>query len=233
MKNTSNKSKGISERVAEYIKEKIYNGTYQSGERLLAEREMAEQLGVSRNTIRESYKILEAYGYLKAEHGKGFYITSESEQIRKMTESFIVNTSQIKDLFNIRKVLEEATVVWAIENGTVEHLSELESIIKKANHAITHRKNVVELAEYDLQFHLCLAEMSGNEVAHRIMHHLIDLLAQVRSKSINIPNRAKQSVAEHEQILAAIKDRNVELAKQLMKEHLVSVESAIAEQEKL
>src|SRR5699024_10450050 len=93
MEKTS-KSKGISERVADYIKEQIRRGTYQSGERILAEREMAEQLGVSRNTIRESYKILEAYGYLKAEHGKGFYITSESEQIRKMTESFIVSTSQ-------------------------------------------------------------------------------------------------------------------------------------------
>src|SRR5690625_4249301 len=227
------KGKGISERVADYIKGRIRNGTYQSGERILAEREMAEQLGVSRNTVRESYKILEAYGYLKAEHGKGFYITSESEQIRKMTESFIVSTSQIKDLFNIRKVLEDAAVVWAIENGTAEHLEELESIIKKADHAITHHKSVLVLAEYDLQFHLCLAEMSGNEVAYRIMHHLIDLLAQVRSKSIKIPNRARQSVEEHKQILAAIKDKDVKLAKQLMRQHLVSVETAIARQDKV
>lgn len=71
--------KGISERVAEHIKEQIRDGVYSVGKRIPGEREMVLQLEVSRNTVREAYKTLEAYGYLKAVHGSGMFITSESE----------------------------------------------------------------------------------------------------------------------------------------------------------
>ncbi|GGB54553.1 GntR family transcriptional regulator [Lentibacillus populi] len=227
MKPSFKDKKGISEKVADYIKEQIRAGVYSVGERIPGERDMSIQLEVSRNTVREAYKILEAYGYLKAEHGRGVFIASEAEQIRKMTESFFISSSQISDLFAVRQVLEESVVEWATKNGTNENVEKLQSIVKDAQEIIASGRDPIELAEYDLQFHLYLAEMSGNDVANRIMHHLIDLLRQARTQSIRIPNRAEKSVAEHDEIVKSIKEGNTVLAKKSMKYHLESVEKSI------
>jgi len=220
-------TKGISEKVADYLKEQIRTGIYSEGDRILGERDMALKLDVSRNTVREAYKILEAYGYLKAKHGRGFFIASEANQIRKMTEAFFVTSNQISDLYAVRRVLEEKIVEWATKNGTSEQIELLESIIHSAEKVIMGTMDPEKLSEYDLQFHLCLAEMSKNSVANSIMHHLIDLLAQSRTQSMQIPKRAEKSVNEHKKIVKAIKKRDVELAKKSMEYHLDSVEQSI------
>lgn len=228
MKPNFKEKKSISEKVADYIKEQIRIGVYSAGEKIIGERDMAIQLGVSRNTVREAYKILEAYGYLKAEHGRGVFIAPEVEQIKKMTDAFFVSSHQLRDLFAVRKVLEETMVEWATENATPAHIQELEQIVKDALEIVDEGGNPVQLAEYDLKFHLCLAKMSQNVVADRIMHHLIDLLAQARTQSIRIPNRAAKSVREHQEIVHAIKTNDTQKAKEAMKAHLESVEQAIA-----
>lgn len=225
--------KGISEKVADFIKEQIWNGKFKVGERIPGERDMAVELEVSRNTVREAYKILEAYGYLTARHGSGFFIASEAEQIRKMTEGFIVSNSQINDLYDVRRLIEEGIVKWAAINRTEEQIRKLEKIVLDSMKIASEGNDPLELAEYDSKFHLYLAEMSGNEIINRIMYHLIDLLAKVRTQSIQIPNRAKQSVLEHERILQAIKEGNEYKAKQLMIEHLESVENSMKEYYKL
>ena len=221
--------KGISEKVADYIKEQIQNGKFKVGERIPGERDMALELNVSRNTVREAYKILEAYGYLIARHGTGFFIAPESEQIRKMMGSFILSNSQVNDLFDARRLLEEKIVELAAINRTEEQVKKLEEIVLDANRIASGDGSYVELSGYDSKFHLYLAKMSGNEIIYRIMHHLIDLLAKARSHSIQIPKRAKKSIMEHAEILKAIKDGNDSLAKVLMKEHLDSVENSMRE----
>jgi len=218
---------GISEKVADYIKEQILKGEYKENERIPSEREMGNALEVSRNTIREAYKILEAYGYLKTEHGKGVYIASEREQIKKMTKAFFLSNNQIIDLFAVRYVLEKSNVEWAIKNSTEKNVTELQQIVQNAEKIIIEEKDSIELAEYDSKFHLYIADMTKNEVVKRIMYHLIDLLAQSRTQSMKIPNRAKKSVEEHAQILNAIKEKDIPLAKKLMEKHLSSVEREI------
>lgn len=222
-----NRKKGISERVADFIKEQIRDGVYVVGEKIPGEREMAVQLSVSRNTIREAYKVLEAYGYLKAEHGIGMFIATEAEQIKKMTQSFFISSSQIIDLFDVRKVLEESVVEWAVQHGDDALLAKLMVNVTKAEKVIADGRDLLELGEYDLQFHLCLAEMSGNMVAYRTMNYLIDFLAQARAHSIQIDQRAEQSVIEHRQIAEAIRDKDAYKAKELMRLHLDTVKEAI------
>lgn len=221
--------KGISEKVTDYIKEQIQSGKYKEGERIPGEREMAIELDVSRNTVREAYKILEAYGYLIAKHGSGFFVAPESEQIRKMIDGFILSDSQINELFAVRRLLEEEIVALAAINRTEEQLQKLDKIIKDATKIASEGNDYEKLLEHDINFHLYLAEMSGNKIMNRIMHHLIDLMKKARTYSIQIPNRAKWSVSEHEKILQAIKDGDERSAKSLMKEHLDSVEKSMWE----
>ncbi|WP_017382154.1 FadR/GntR family transcriptional regulator [Paenisporosarcina sp. TG-14] len=219
--------KGISEQVADSIKKKIQDGEYKVGDRILGEREMGVALSVSRNTVREAYKILEAYGYITARHGTGVFVSSSEDQIKKMTEAFFVSSDQIKDFFSVRKILEESTVKLSIEHSDVNQFNELEEIIAEAKEILKDGIDSERLAELDHNFHITLANNSNNVVLIRIMHFLIDLLSETREKSIQIPGRAIQSVQEHSNILEAMKQKNIHLAQQYMKEHLESVEQSI------
>ncbi|QNG59331.1 FadR/GntR family transcriptional regulator [Metabacillus idriensis] len=219
--------KGVSEQVADNIKKKIQNGEYKAGDKILGERDMAIELSVSRNTVREAYKILEAYGYLTAKHGTGVFVATPEHQIQKMTEAFFVSSDQIKDFFSVRKIMEEWTVRWSIENSDTDQFNELEKIIEEAIETAKDPNNFVRLAELDHKFHLTLADNSKNIVLIRIMNYLVDLLSESRMKSVQIPGRAYQSVQEHIKILEAIKKKDIALAQQCMQEHLDSVEKSI------
>ncbi|KML43664.1 FadR/GntR family transcriptional regulator [Cytobacillus firmus] len=221
--------KGISEQVADSIKKKIQNGVYRAGEKIPGEREMGIELSVSRNTVREAYKILEAYGYLTAKHGTGVFVASPEQQIQKMTEAFFVSSDQFKDFFSVRKILEEWTVKWSIENSSLDLIQQLDQILKEANEIVSGDQDFDRLAELDHKFHMTLADHSNNVVLVRIMHFLIDLLSESRTKSINIPGRALKSVQEHERILEAIKQNNIELAQERMIDHIESVECSISQ----
>lgn len=219
--------KGVSEQVADNIKKKIQNGEYKAGDKILGERDMAIELSVSRNTVREAYKILEAYGYLTAKHGTGVFVATPEHQIQKMTEAFFVSSDQIKDFFSVRKIMEQWTVRWSIENSDSDQFNELEKIIEEAIETAKDPNNFVRLAELDHKFHLTLADNSKNIVLIRIMNYLVDLLSESRMKSVQIPGRAYQSVQEHIKILEAIKKKDIALAQQYMQEHLDSVEKSI------
>lgn len=226
MKDSINR-KGISEQVADTIKKMIHEGKYNVGDRIPGEREFAAELEVSRNTVREAYKILEAYGYITAKHGTGVFVASPEQQISKMTESFFISTDQIKDFFAVRKILEENTVQWAIENSTSEQLNQLDEIVKEAEIVISGEVDYKRLSELDHKFHLTLANSTQNVVLIRIMHNLIDLLSESRMRSVQIPGRAIKSVEEHSNILNAIKIKDIALAKKYMSEHLNSVQRSM------
>ncbi|MBM7554469.1 FadR/GntR family transcriptional regulator [Thalassobacillus pellis] len=221
--------KGISERAADHIKQMILDGKYEVDQKLPGEREMALNLKVSRNTVREAYKILEAYGYVRIKHGTGIFVASEEQQIRKMTAFFFVSTDRIKDLFAIRKVLERNAVAWAIENASEEQIDKLAEIVEEAKKVASQGKDYATLAKLDHQFHLSLADISQNSVLIRIMHNLIDLLEESRMQVIQIPGRPVKSVDQHEDIVNAIKAKEVSLAQDYMEKHLESVETSIME----
>jgi GntR family transcriptional repressor for pyruvate dehydrogenase complex len=219
--------KGISEQVADTIKKMIHEGKYNVGDRIPGEREFAAELEVSRNTVREAYKILEANGYITAKHGTGVFVASPEQQIHKMTESFFISTDQIKDFFAVRKILEENTVQWAIENSSSDQFNELDEIVKQAEIVTSGEVDYKLLSELDHKFHLALANSSQNVVLIRIMQNLIDLLSESRLTSIQIPGRAIKSVEEHSKILNAIKKKDVTLAKRYISEHLDSVQCSM------
>lgn len=218
--------KNISDTVVEFIKDLIHEGKIKPGDRMPGERELAQQMNVSRNTIREAYKILAAQAYLNIKHGNGVFIADEDTQIHQLTSSFFVKNDQIIELFAIRKVLETQAIEWAVDHLHKEDEIELLNILKDTRAALKQR-SYDELAQLDHKFHLTLMRMSRNTVLFRIMLNLIDLLSEARSASIHIPDRAEQSLKEHSRIVEFILAEEVEAAKQSMLEHLNSVEKSI------
>ncbi|RXT07225.1 FadR/GntR family transcriptional regulator [Ammoniphilus sp. CFH 90114] len=219
--------KSISEEVVYYIRDLIHQGRFSSGEKIPGERELAQKINVSRNTIREAYKILAAQGYLTIKHGQGVFVSDEETYRKNFASSFFVKHDDVVELFAIRKVLETQAVAWAVDSDcTPGQIAGLESILADARQA-AQSHDYDEVSRLDLKFHLSLVRMSDNSILHRIMMNLIDLLSEVRTQSVEIPGRCEQSLLEHSRIIEAIKQNNKELAVQNMLNHLESVQKSI------
>jgi len=217
----------ISKKVVEQLKKFMKDGTLKEGEKLPSERTMAKTLNVSRNTVREAYKILAAQGFIEIKHGLGVYVMGENTALDQMAASFFIKNDQIIELFEIRKMLETSAVRWVVENGTDEQIAELRKLVEASFISIQEVEHGSKLAQIDQEFHLFIAEISGNSILYRIMYNLIDLLEESRSFTINIPGRAIQSINDHSDIVEAIEERDAFLAEKRMFDHIDGVEKAL------
>ncbi|OLS38358.1 hypothetical protein BTR22_06565 [Alkalihalophilus pseudofirmus] len=219
--------KSISASVAEYIQDLITEKKFTEGQKLPSEREMAQKLNVSRNTVREAYKILAAKGYLTIKHGNGVFVSKEEETIKHLTSQLFLRKDQIVELFTIRKVLETKAVELAIRNLTPQNKRELNSILHMTMETLSNDAGKEELAQLDQKFHLTITRISGNSILLRIMNSLIDLLGDARFETVKIPGRAELSLRQHLEIGEAIMQGSTDLAVKRMNDHLDSVEESI------
>ncbi|MEW9673826.1 FadR/GntR family transcriptional regulator [Ammoniphilus sp. 3BR4] len=218
--------KSVSGTVMDHIKQLIYAEKLLPGEKLPSEREMAGQINVSRNTIREAYKMLEAEGYLVIKHGNGVFVADQESQIRKLTSSLFIKEDQVQELLSIRKVLEVESAKWAAEKGNPQDYRRLDNLIHDMR-TLIKEKDYEELKALDQEFHLHIAQMSGNKILLRIMFNLVDLINEMQNETLQIPGRAKQSLHEHIKILKAIQEKDSQNAGQAMYEHLTSIEQSL------
>ncbi|MDK2824805.1 MAG: GntR family transcriptional regulator, transcriptional repressor for pyruvate dehydrogenase complex [Clostridia bacterium] len=221
----------VYEKVVKRLKSSIVEGKLKPGDKLPAERILAQMLGISRTSLREALKLLSAEGLVDIKHGKGVFIAENEPDdiIQKFSSKIFVENDTLKDFFEIRKVLETQAAIWVAERGNLEQINNLENIVTKTISELTESKkiNFALLAEHDMKFHTCLAETSGNAVLLRIMQNLIDLLNEARSQALSIPKRPYMSLEEHLQIIKAIKEKNPEKAGKAMLTHLKNVEKDI------
>ncbi|MBO8173112.1 MAG: FadR family transcriptional regulator [Bacillaceae bacterium] len=217
----------ISKKVVDDIKNLIVTGKLQPNEKLPPERELAKMLNVSRNTVREAYKILAALGFVQIQHGKGVFVSDEDTSLDQFAATFFIKNDRILELFEIRKLLETQSVRWAAERATPQAVQELRQMTDEACQAAEKGADKLVLARADQAFHLYLAEMSGNSVLLRIMHHLIDLFKESREETLEIPGRAVKSLEEHRDIIRALAQHDPKQAERNMLKHLSSVEKAL------
>ncbi|AJY74204.1 FadR/GntR family transcriptional regulator [Paenibacillus beijingensis] len=218
----------VSNQVVDHFKRLIQGNKLKAGEKLPAERELARQLNVSRNSIRESYKILATLGFIEIKHGLGVFVSEHNENLDSLASNFLVRSHQFADLFEIRKLLETQGVEWVIQRSTDRQIAALDDFVTGTIGAVLNGPvDAQELAYRDQRFHLTLAQLSGNSVTYRIMQHLTDLLSDVRTEAAKLPKRIEQSWEEHACIMAALKQRDSDAAKAAMMRHLSSMEHAL------
>jgi GntR family transcriptional repressor for pyruvate dehydrogenase complex len=221
-------NRALSEKIIAQISDALVAGELKPGDRLPPERELAEQFGVSRTVIRDAVKTLAGRGILHVKHGAGIFVTTSEEnaieRLGALSDILPLQGVRLRDLFEIRKVLEAEGAEWAARRRNDYHLERLRGILEDAHR---NSENLEVLSERDAQFHVAIAEASQNLVLVRVMLILLDLLAQSRRESLSIPGRAKLSLKDHERIVEEIEAQRHEGARETMLEHLISVESAV------
>ena len=147
--------------VIDHVREEVLHGNLRPGDRLPGERELAEQLGISRNSVREGLRILENMGITSSQHGAGHYISLNFDEPMTETLSLIYTMKGMgrDDLTQFRYCLEREAMHLA-----VDYASEQQKImIGKHLEALLRAETEKDRYEHDMALHMTLIEASRND----------------------------------------------------------------------
>jgi GntR family transcriptional regulator, transcriptional repressor for pyruvate dehydrogenase complex len=198
------------QQIADRVRNLIQAGQFPAGSRLPAERELAQQLGVSRPSLREALIALEIAGNVEIRMGSGIYVNADPEK-RVVTQGASIGESPL-EIMQARELIEGSVVVMACARMTPEPLAALRATLDEMRANVHVDRRAMEL---DRQFHLLLAEQAGNSVVER--HS--PLTSQIRTRFENNDTWVL-ALAEHEIIYAALEARDPLQAQAAMRTHL-------------
>ena len=213
-------------KVVERIREMIRRGELRVGERLPAERVLAERFHVSRNSIRQAIQALSDRKVLESRRGAGTYVCAadESALIDSFGAAIRAQRDLIKEIFDFRLLIEPQIAMLAAENITPEELDRLKIIVCDQERKILAGK---EDRELDSAFHFGLAAASKNRIIMQVMDKVNEILNESRSESLWNEIRRKTSIIGHLKIIDALENRDPGMAREAMREHLSSVEQIL------
>ncbi|WP_137131346.1 FadR/GntR family transcriptional regulator [Rhizobium sp. FY34] len=206
------------QQVADQIRALIQAGQFKLGQRLPAERDLAQQLGVSRPSLREALIALEIDGTVEIRMGSGIYVIATSE--RRPASASSMGESPV-ELMQARAAVEGAVMVLAASRMTPDVLKTLRQTLDAMGREIAEGRKPVE---HDRQFHLAIAAQAGNSVLARIVGELFDDRHSPISTQLRVhfetPDTWSYALDEHEAIYAALEARDGLLAQAMMHVHL-------------
>ena len=233
MEFTPIRTKRLYEEIVEQIKQLITDGKLRPGDKLLAERELAERFQVSRASVREAIRTLEMLGVIDIRPGEGTFIrgTEADDIIRPLAMFLAVERNSLLDMFEMRRIFETATASLAAERATLEELDQIEAMLEN----MKERLNVQDPEkgeEYDAAFHYAVAESSHNSLLTKLFKTVSEEFAKANSVARrqlyhdNIEN-AQKLIDQHSEIFAAIRSRSPEEASRAMLAHLIFAENEL------
>ncbi len=211
-------------RLATELREKILRGQYRDGQRLPAERYLAEQHGLSRGTVREALSLLEQGGLIARRRGSGNYVTDpmngstgdggDRDDVAEITSPL--------QLLEVRLALEAQMVRLAARNMTARDISGLENALKHMEGA---EQDEETFSHWDKIFHLAIAEGTRNPLMITIYGQINHVRTHDRWQSVKgailTPTRIREYNAHHREIFDAIRQRDPEIAVVRMNNHLL------------
>lgn len=210
----------IYEQVARHIKQMIEDGVLAPGDKLPPMTELAKQFGVSRAAVREAFSSLVGMGLIDLRHGEGTFVQQIDVQtmiIEPMNAALLLGRSNLRDLLEMRRLLETGAVLAACERRTEEGLLRMKQALEQQE---TARHTLEEQVSCDLQFHLAIAEASGNNVLLNLMNTLSEALRSTLRTTHEAAADPQASIREHRLLYEAIQNRDAKSAAELIAGHL-------------
>jgi DNA-binding FadR family transcriptional regulator len=212
----------------------IRSGKVQPGEQLPTEKQLTEQLQVSRTCVREAIKSLEMLRLIKVSPRVGAVVLEPSPtaliNAEHLSESAYLQRTDA--LIEFRRILELGLVALAASNATEEDLGKLQAILVEHERVLkSHRRSVEEepafyqeLGEINIRFHTAIAEATKNPIAILVLQAISAPLLN-RSRQTNIlPGVTDAGLREHKSIYRALKAHDPDKARIAMRSHIESAE---------
>ena len=211
------------------IKEMLLSGQLMPGDRLPPEKELSEELGLSRSSLREAVKALELIRVLDVRRGDGTYVTSLEPRLLLEAMSFVVDLHQdgsILELFEVRRILEPAAAVIAAGKAGPDEIDRLRTILTEVDEQTT----IEDLVAHDLKFHGFISELSGNPYLSSLLESLSSSTLRARIwRGLTEENAVDRTLAEHHAIVDAMAADDADLVRSCVTVHISGVERWLAQ----
>jgi len=214
------KRRSTSELVIKEILDSIQSGVLKPGDKLPTEHELTKMLGVGRSSLREAISALVLVGYIEVIQGRGTFVRKDLESLDLSAFELrdIQTTASIIDLIELREILECNTARLAARRAGSNDINRLRKIIAEMK---KNAKDTERFSEHDFDFHVALAEASGNPMILQMMNLIVKKVhdAYVRLKHETLFD-ADQAIVTAEQLVASIAAGDENAAAKHMGQHL-------------
>jgi GntR family transcriptional repressor for pyruvate dehydrogenase complex len=214
----------VTEGAIDRIRELIVSGSWGPGDRLPKESELAAQLGLSRNSLREAVRALSQLRVLEVRQGDGTYVSSLEPDLLLESTSFVSHLllgDTAVELYEVRRILEAAAAALAAARIDESGKQELRRRLDR----MTEAESVEELVEADVAFHAVIAKAAGNGVLTSLLASLSTRTMRVRLwRGRTVDNALDVTRDEHRRIYEAIANEDPELARAAATAHIASGE---------
>ncbi len=219
------------EKVMAYIKNSIINHELKIGSKLPPERDIAEELQVSRNSVREGIHMMKIMGFISSQQGAGNYISCDFE--KNMTESlsmmFMLHELDYDQISHLRYALESEAFSLAVDNVTEEEINDFKTYIANLDENRSEEENVI----WDKKIHYGIVKASRNVMIEDIYSALSEVIdtfaADMRLEVLKGPNRDRLQMA-HKEIVSCLVDKDRLGGLRAIKNHFDYVEQALGDE---
>ncbi len=196
----------------------IASGVCEDGQRLPSERELCEQFGVSRGTVRQGLADLEQVGIVKIKRGSGVYAQKFSH--KKLPSHLLpreFKNVSLEDIITARKVIESATIELACDNITKKQIGILEQMVNEMAEA---KDNLPEFLRLDMNFHQMVVQSAGNVALVTAFEAISEYLKYSQVFSTLRQGQEQVAISHHLEMLEALKKKDKKTASKAMVTHL-------------
>jgi GntR family transcriptional repressor for pyruvate dehydrogenase complex len=224
----------ITAQVIEYLLGLIKSGQVKPGERMPTEKQLTEELSVSRTCVREAIKSLESLQLIKVRPRVGAIVLEPSPAalLNANHLSASAYVQRVDLLIEFRKILEVGLVMLAAEKSTEEDWAEMRAVLADHERAVKIDRTTPEgdalfykeVGEINVRFHKAIAEATRNPIAILVLQAISEPLAMRSRRTNEKPGVAENGLREHWAIYRAIREQNPEKSRNAMRAHIQSAE---------
>jgi DNA-binding GntR family transcriptional regulator len=179
-----------------------------AGEIRLDERQLSQDLGVSRTPIREALSVLEQEGFVRSIPRRGIYVVRKTKR-------------EVIEMITVWTAIESLAARFAAERASERELRELRKLFAKFEE--NPSENISEYSQANMAFHKAIIRMGGCGLMSELTDNLFIHMRAVRAVTMRQDNRARRSIVDHLKIISALEKRDPDLAERLVREHTLGL----------
>ena len=201
------------------LQEYFCMGAFGQGDPIPKEMELAQALGVSRTSVREALSRFKTLGIIESKKNRGMVITHPDilYNMQRVMDLKLLDSGTMKDIFELRLVLEIGIADLLFLRKTNDDLKALEEIVMKDEKS----KNKIESRQHDIEFHSMLYKVSGNQTIQRFQKILLPIFEYADNDLYAINSDKTTGYVYHRGILNTLKDGTPEEFRNNMRHHLM------------
>lgn len=205
--------------VFEQLLSYVVRGSWKPGDRVPPERELCQQLGIARTSLREALKAMELVGMLDSRVGDGTFVCPRSEFLsRPLLWAFTgTDHDELQEIMEARTIIEENLAGLAASRGTGEQIDKIGEAVQMMRDSIARGDSILDA---DMAFHLAVSAAAQNGVLTNAVHLLRNLMRQWIYYKLMIPDIPEIVLKRHVAIYRAIAARKPNAARNAMRFHL-------------